>query len=83
MINLDSSIVTVLGDHKKKRDAIVDRLDLQTVGDLLRHFPRRYVKTGELTKIDELHDGLHAFDGFHLRQDLVDGENVAEIHSLG
>src|SRR6478735_5887211 len=57
MINLDSSIATVLGDHKKKRDAIVDKLDLQTVGDLLRHFPRRYVKTGELTKIDELHDG--------------------------
>ncbi len=57
MINLDSSIATVLGDHKKKRDAIVDKLDLRTVGDLLRHFPRRYVKTGELTKIDELHDG--------------------------
>ncbi|MEP9364424.1 ATP-dependent DNA helicase RecG [Nocardioides sp. CN2-186] len=57
MINLDSSIATVLGDHKKKRDAIVDKLDLQTVGDLLRHFPRRYVKTAELTKIDELNDG--------------------------
>jgi ATP-dependent DNA helicase RecG len=27
------------------------------VGDLLHHFPRRYVKTGELTRIDELHEG--------------------------
>ena len=27
----------------------IDELGLRTVGDLLRHFPRRYLKTGELT----------------------------------
>ena len=57
MIDLDTSIVAVLGDHKKKREAIEDRLGLRTVGDLLRHFPRRYVKTGELTRVDELNVG--------------------------
>ncbi|HYF71524.1 MAG TPA: ATP-dependent DNA helicase RecG [Nocardioides sp.] len=57
MINLDSPVVAVLGDHKKKREAIEERLGLRSVGDLLRHFPRRYVKTGELTRVDELHDG--------------------------
>ena len=57
MIDLDSPVVAVLGDHKKKREAIADRLGLRTVGDLLHHFPRRYVKTGELTRIDELHEG--------------------------
>jgi ATP-dependent DNA helicase RecG len=57
VISLDSPVVTVLGDTKKKREAIVDRLALRTVGDLLHHFPRRYVKTGELTRIDELNEG--------------------------
>lgn len=57
MINLDSPVVTVLGDSRKKREGIVERLGLRTVDDLLHHFPRRYVKTGELTRIDELHEG--------------------------
>ncbi|KQW53563.1 ATP-dependent DNA helicase RecG [Nocardioides sp. Root1257] len=57
MITLDSPVATVLGDQKKKRDAIVERLGLRTVDDLLHHFPRRYIKTGELTKVDELHEG--------------------------
>ncbi|HEY0951523.1 ATP-dependent DNA helicase RecG [Nocardioides sp.] len=53
MISLDTPVVAVLGDHKKKRAAIEDRLGLRTVGDLLRHFPRRYIKTGELTRVEE------------------------------
>lgn len=57
MINLDSPVVAVLGDHKKKRESIEDKLGLRTVGDLLHHFPRRYVKTGELTRVDDLQDG--------------------------
>ena len=57
MITLDSPVATVLGDQKKKRDAIVERLGLRTVGDLLHHFPRRYIKTGELSRVDELHEG--------------------------
>jgi ATP-dependent DNA helicase RecG len=57
MITLDSPVATVLGDKKSKRDAIVERLGLRTVGDLLHHFPRRYVKTGELTKVEQLHEG--------------------------
>ena len=27
------------------------------MGDLLRHFPRRYVKTGELTRLADLQPG--------------------------
>jgi ATP-dependent DNA helicase RecG len=57
VISLDSPVVTVLGDNKKKRDGIVDRLGMRTVEDLLRHFPRRYVRTGVLTTVGELHDG--------------------------
>ena len=53
VISLDTPVVAVLGDHKKKRAAIEDRLGLRTVGDLLRHFPRRYLKTGELTRVEE------------------------------
>jgi len=57
MISLDSPIATVLGDHPAKRKKITEGLGLRTVGDLLNHFPRRYVKTGELTKVSELEQG--------------------------
>ena len=40
----------VLGEH----------LGLHTVGDLLRHYPRRYVERGQLTPFDELRVGEHA-----------------------
>ena len=57
MISLDSPVATVLGDHPAKRKKITEGLGLRTVGDLLNHFPRRYVKTGELTKVSELEQG--------------------------
>ena len=34
-------------------------LDLHTVGDLLRHYPRRYEQRGELTDLASLRDGEH------------------------
>lgn len=57
MITLDSPVATVFGSETKKRDKVVEGLGLETVGDLLRHYPRRYVKTSELTKVDELEVG--------------------------
>ncbi len=61
MISLDSPVETVLGSvasrGSKKRAAIVDGLGLRTVGDLLRHFPRRYLETGRLTRVRDLRPG--------------------------
>jgi len=59
MIDLDSPVATVLGAQPKRgtAKALVDRLGVRTVGDLLFHFPRRYVRTGELTKVDDLRTG--------------------------
>ncbi|CAB4729455.1 unannotated protein [freshwater metagenome] len=58
MITPDSPVEVVLGDAKHKLvKAVVEGLGLRTVGDLLLHFPRRYVKTGELTEVEGLHDG--------------------------
>ena len=57
MIDLDSSLTTVVGDKATKRKRMAEGLGLQTVGDLLRHFPRRYVKAGELTTVADLHPG--------------------------
>jgi ATP-dependent DNA helicase RecG len=54
VITLDSPVAAVLGDKKGKRAKIVEGLGIETVRDLLRHFPRRYLKTGELTKVDDL-----------------------------
>ena len=57
MITLDSPIATLMGDKKSLRGKVIEGLGLRTVGDLLRHFPRRYLKTGELTRVAELHPG--------------------------
>ncbi|HEU5242286.1 MAG TPA: DEAD/DEAH box helicase, partial [Ornithinibacter sp.] len=57
MITLDSPVTTVLGDKATKRKRLAEGLGIETVGDLLRHFPRRYVKTGELTHVADLQPG--------------------------
>ena len=57
MIDLDSPLAAVFGSETTRRDRVVQGLGLATVGDLLHHFPRRYLKTGELTKVDELRPG--------------------------
>ncbi|WP_323792766.1 ATP-dependent DNA helicase RecG [Nocardioides sp.] len=53
MITVDSPVTTVLG-QSKTADKIINKLHISTVGDLLRHFPRRYLETGKLTKVDDL-----------------------------
>ncbi len=57
MITLDSPLTAVVGDKSTKRKRMAEGLGLLTVGDLLRHFPRRYVKAGELTHVADLHEG--------------------------
>jgi ATP-dependent DNA helicase RecG len=59
MITFDSPVATVLGAQTKpaKAKKITEVLGLRTVGDLLHHFPRRYIPTGELTKVTDLHEG--------------------------
>ncbi|MFZ2502551.1 MAG: ATP-dependent DNA helicase RecG [Nocardioides sp.] len=57
MITWHSPIETVLGDASAKRKRIVEGLGLRTVGDLLSHHPRRYLKTGELSRVEDLEVG--------------------------
>ena len=57
MIGLDSPVATVLGDQGNRRARVVEGLGLRTVGDLLRHFPRRYLAVGELTRVSGLSVG--------------------------
>ena len=55
MPNLETPLKAVLGDRTAK--VLEKGLELRTVGDLLRHYPRRYVERGELTDIDALLEG--------------------------
>ncbi|KAA1426314.1 ATP-dependent DNA helicase RecG [Nocardioides antri] len=58
MTTLDSPIAAVLGKvTPAKRKKLEETLGLRTVGDLLRHFPRRYLETGTLTKVHDLKIG--------------------------
>jgi ATP-dependent DNA helicase RecG len=52
---LDQPLARLIGG--KTAEAFAEGLDLRTLGDLLDHLPRRYVKLGELTPLDELRDG--------------------------
>ena len=57
-IGLETRLASVVGP--KTADALAESLDLQTVGDLLRHYPRRYHVQGELTPIRDLEEGEYA-----------------------
>ncbi len=59
-ITLDSPIAAVLGSGKKdasKAKALQENLKLRTVGDLLWHFPRTYLPTGEVSEVAHLVEG--------------------------
>jgi ATP-dependent DNA helicase RecG len=55
MAILEDPLRLVIGDKAAK--PLGRALDLHTVGDLLRHYPRRYESRGELTDLASLHDG--------------------------
>ncbi len=56
MPGLEAPLRTVVGGATARALA---ELELHTVGDLLRHYPRRYVQRGELTKLSDLEEGEH------------------------
>ncbi len=55
---MDTPLPGLVG--KTAGDALAGKLDLHTVGDLLRHYPRRYIARGELTDIAGLVKGEQA-----------------------
>jgi ATP-dependent DNA helicase RecG len=57
MAILEDPLRLVVGDKVSK--PLESALDLRTVGDLLRHYPRRYETRGELTDLASLRDGEH------------------------
>jgi ATP-dependent DNA helicase RecG len=55
MARLDERLDRVFGSKTAK--VLTSALDLHTVSDLLRHYPRRYERHGELTDLASLRDG--------------------------
>ena len=55
MVGMDEPLDGPL--DRKSATRLADQLDLHTVGDLLRHYPRRYVDQGQLTPIADLTAG--------------------------
>lgn len=58
MAGLRDKLPLLLGAKTAK--ALATALDIETVSDLLRHYPRRYAERGELTDIHGLELGEHA-----------------------
>ena len=55
MADLESKLSSVVGDRTAK--VLQDAFDIKTVGDLMRHYPRRYLVRGELSDISGLIEG--------------------------
>ena len=55
MADLDSKLSSVVGDRTAK--VLTDAFAIRTVGDLMRHYPRRYLVRGELSDISKLVEG--------------------------
>ncbi len=58
MSTLETPLKNELGD--RTATALEKAFGLVTVGDLLHHYPRRYIARGELSNIDELTEGEEA-----------------------
>ncbi|TDQ53669.1 ATP-dependent DNA helicase RecG [Actinorugispora endophytica] len=58
MTSLQEPLARTLGDRTAK--VLASSLDLRTTGDLLRHYPRRYGRRGELTDLAGLAEGEQA-----------------------
>lgn len=52
-ITPESPVAAVFGRQHQKRKLVEDGLGLRTVGDLLRHFPRRYIASTELSQVGD------------------------------
>jgi ATP-dependent DNA helicase RecG len=57
MTDLDSPLKPLVG--QAAATALAAQLDLHTVGELLRHYPRRYAERGKLTDLASLQLGEH------------------------
>ena len=55
MATLDSKLEAVIGDRTSK--VVSNIFGYKTVGDLIHHYPRRYLVRGELSNIAELKEG--------------------------
>ena len=80
MSTLESPLKRELGD--RTATALAKAFGMQTVGDLLRHYPRRYVLRGELSNISELAEGEEAtvlaeIAAVHLRR--ASGRTILEV----
>jgi ATP-dependent DNA helicase RecG len=52
---LDNKVSAVVGDRTAK--VLETTFGIKSVGDLMRHYPRRYMVRGELSDISALHEG--------------------------
>src|SRR3954469_18073944 len=54
-VTLETPLSRVLGT--KTATGMAEQLNLHTVRDLLRHYPRRYARRGEMARLDDLQKG--------------------------
>ncbi|RYE73972.1 MAG: ATP-dependent DNA helicase RecG, partial [Myxococcales bacterium] len=56
-ITWDSPVTTVVGKQGRKLEPLLQKKGIETVGDLLRFYPRAYVPKGRLSELGQLVEG--------------------------
>ncbi|CAB4560356.1 unannotated protein [freshwater metagenome] len=55
MATLENKVSSVIGDRTAK--VLEATFGVKNIGDLMRHYPRRYMVRGELSDISQLNEG--------------------------
>jgi ATP-dependent DNA helicase RecG len=56
-VGWDSPLAAIVGKTSKNGKALLKATQFETIGDLLKHFPRAYVPKGKLSEIEEMEEG--------------------------
>ena len=56
-VGWDSPLAAIVGKTSKNGKSLLKATQFETVGDLLKHFPRAYVPKGKLSEIEEMEEG--------------------------
>ncbi|MGN6162246.1 MAG: ATP-dependent DNA helicase RecG, partial [Marmoricola sp.] len=56
-VGWDAPLAAIVGKSSKNGKNLLNATQFETVGDLLKHFPRAYVPKGKLSEIEEMEEG--------------------------
>ena len=83
MVALGAKLSAAVGSSAA---VLEDALELRTVGDLLRHYPRKYVERGQLTpaqiSVGKLNSVREALEIAHQARTILGGDGITSAYPV-